>query len=83
MKKSALGLTIVLSALLSLSGCSVIRTTGPCLGFGCPPLSNGSANAVNAKPTANNSTVAAKNSSSPDSAATPRKSLWGKLRAIF
>jgi hypothetical protein len=41
------GLAVVTWGLFSLSGC-MLRTTGPCLGYGCPALSgDGGAHAQN------------------------------------
>jgi hypothetical protein len=58
--RKVLGITVLLSCVLSLSGC-MIRMTGPCLGYGCPAGTGGAQqNARNVTPKAK-AAVTAKN----------------------
>jgi hypothetical protein len=65
--KTIFTVTALLASSLFLGGC-MVRMTGPCLGYGCPALSGGTAHASTAAPNANSAnTVAAKNAPATNS----------------
>jgi hypothetical protein len=66
MRNKALGVTIVLLSVLCLPAC-VLRVAGPCLGYGCPVMSGGTANANNATSAPPDANAAAQNTQATDS----------------